>query len=190
MPQAVPTFFSTSADFRVWLGAHGRTKSELIVGFWKVDSGRSSMSWSESVDEALCFGWIDGVRRSIDEHAYLIRFTPRRKDSIWSAVNVAKVKALIVARRMRSPGLVAFDRRTDRKTAVYSYEQREHPKLSKVETSGFRRVREAWVYFESCPPSYKKSMMYWVVSAKRPETRERRLAQLIEACAMNMRLLK
>ncbi|MFT3820546.1 MAG: YdeI/OmpD-associated family protein [Rubrivivax sp.] len=190
MPSPPPTFFATAADFRAWLQAHGGRAAELVVGFWKVESGRPSMRWPESVDEALCFGWIDGVRKRIDDEAYLIRFTPRRPASIWSAVNIAKVESLIAAGRMQPAGLAAYAVRLERKSAVYAYEQREHPQLSAAETRAFRRAKAAWRFFEACPPSYRKPILYWVVSAKKPETRQRRLDQLIEACARQQRLLK
>lgn len=186
----LPTFFATASDFRTWLEVNGDKVSELVVGFWKVDSGRPSVTWTESVDEALCFGWIDGVRKRIDDLAYLIRFTPRRTGSIWSAVNIARVEALIAAGRMRPPALAAYALRLERKSAVYSYEQRDHPELSPAETKLFRRSKAAWTFFERCPPSYRKPILYWVVSAKRPETRQRRLVQLIDSCSRGERLLK
>lgn len=190
MASPQPTFFATPADFRAWLEAHGERAAELVVGFWKVESGRPSMTWPQSVDEALCFGWIDGVRKRIDERAYLIRFTPRRPASVWSAVNVAKAETLIAAGRMQPGGLAAYAARLERKSAVYSYEQRNDPRLTAAETRAFRGARDAWSFFEACPPSYCKPMLYWVVSARKPETRQRRLGQLIEACRRRERLLK
>ncbi len=187
---AKPRFFATAAAFRAWLETNGDSVDELLVGYWKVDSGRPSMTWPESVDEALCFGWIDGVRKRIDDEAYHIRFTPRRPGSIWSAVNIACVEVLTVAGRMRPAGLSAFAARIERKSAVYAYEQRDHPELTAEETRAFRKQRAAWKFFEACPPSYRKPILYWVVSAKKPETRQRRLAQLIEACQRQVRLLK
>ena len=190
MNQSPPLFFETAAKFRTWLKKHGISETELVVGYWKVDSGRASMTWPESVDEALCFGWIDGVRKRIDDAAYQIRFTPRKKDSIWSAINIAKVEALTAQGRMQPAGLNAFAHRQDKKSAVYAYEQRQHPELAATETAQFKRNKTAWAYFESCPPSYRKPLLYWVVSAKRPQTRERRLLKLIEVCAKKERLLK
>ena len=188
--QPLPRYFATAADFRAWLEANGSSAPELIVGFWKVGSGRPSMTWPQSVDEALCFGWIDGLRKRIDDLAYLIRFTPRRTGSIWSAVNIAKVESLTAAGRMRPAGLAACAARLEQKSAVYAYEQRNHPELAAAETKTFRRVKPAWAFFEACPPSYRKPILYWVVSAKKPETRQRRLETLIEACKRQERLLK
>ncbi len=187
---AEPLFFASAGHFRAWLAQHAATAGELRVGYWKVGSGKPSMSWSESVDEALCVGWIDGVRQRIDDEAYQIRFTPRRPGSIWSAINIAKVEGLVAQGRMQPAGLAAFARRTDRKSVVYAYEQREHPELTPAETKQFKRHKMAWAFFEFCPPSYRKPILYWVVSAKKPETRVRRLQQLIDACAQQERLLK
>lgn len=183
-------FFACAADFRSWLAEHGASRNELLVGYWKVGSGKPSLTWPESVDEALCFGWIDGVRRRIDDLAYSIRFTPRRKDSIWSAVNIARAQVLIAAGRMEPAGLAAFAARTDQRSGVYSHEQRTHPELTSEETEMFKSNEVAWTFFESCPPSYRKPVLYWVVSAKRPETRARRLAELVAACARRERLVK
>lgn len=146
------------------------------------------MTWPESVDEALCFGWIDGVRKRIDDDSYQIRFTPRKKDSIWSAVNIAKAETLIAAGRMRAAGLEAFARRTERKTRVYAYEQKVSTPFSDAELRQFERNRRAWSYFERLPPGYRRTVLHWVVSAKRPETRARRLAELIDSCAAGERL--
>lgn len=185
-----PTFFESGNDFRSWLEVHAATETELVVGFYKVGSGRPSLTWPESVDEALCFGWIDGVRTRIDDQSYKIRFTPRRSGSTWSAVNVAKVKALISQGRMQPAGLVAFAKRTDGNTAIYSFEQAEAPELGAEEIRAFKKNRQAWLYFESAAPSYKRAVTHWVVSAKQAATRQRRLAQLIESCADGKRLQK
>jgi uncharacterized protein YdeI (YjbR/CyaY-like superfamily) len=185
-----PVFFATSAEFRHWLQSYGRRETELVVGFWKVGSGQPSMTWPESVDEALCFGWIDGVRRRIDDRAYQIRFTPRKRTSIWSAVNIAKVELLRRAGLMSAAGLEAFAHRTDQRSAVYAYEQRQHPELTEIETRQFMRSQVAWTYFEACPPSYRKPILYWIISAKKLSTRQRRLEQLIAACSKQERLLK
>lgn len=190
MPTAGSTFFESAAQFRTWLAEHGSARVELIVGFWKVGTGRASMTWPESVDEALCFGWIDGVRKRIDDAAYQIRFTPRKKSSIWSAINIAKVQALTEAGRMAPAGLAAYAARTAAKSLVYSYEQRAHPELLEPEVKRFQRHPLAWSFFEACPPSYRKPILHWIVSAKKPQTRDRRLAQLIEACGRQERLLK
>lgn len=184
----LPMFFATAADFRVWLADNASTSSELTVGFHKVGSGKPSLLWPESVDEALCVGWIDGVRKRIDDHSYQIRFTPRKKGSIWSAVNIARADALIATGLMRPAGLRAYKQRTERKSNVYSYEQAGSLSLHPDEVKTFKKHKSAWAYFESAPPSYRKTMIYWVVSAKRQETRQRRLARFIESCAAGVRL--
>jgi len=183
-----PRFFAMPADFRRWLERNAATTSELVVGFHKVGSGRPSISWPESVDEALCFGWIDGVRKRIDDQSYLIRFTPRRVDSIWSAVNVAKAESLLTQGRMQPAGLVAYQRRTEARTRVYSYEQVDDVQLTDEELRRFRRDKAAWRYFESAPAGYRRTVLHRITAAKRPETRARRLEQLIAACAGGKRL--
>ena len=190
MAPATPSFFATAALFGAWLQAHGAHETELVVGFWKVGSGRPSLSWPESVDEALCVGWIDGVRKRIDDQAYQIRFTPRRPGSIWSAINLAKVQALLAQGRMQPAGLQAHAGRLAHKSAIYAYEQPQDAALSADETAQFRREAAAWAYFEACPPSYRQPVLHRIVTAKKAETRERRLQQLIEACARRQRLLK
>lgn len=185
-----PRFFDTAAAFRAWLEENHAVESELIVGFRKVATGLPSMTWSESVDEALCFGWIDGVRKRIDDESYQIRFTPRRSGSAWSRINVAKVGQLVAQGRMRPAGMSAFQARSDSKTGIYSFEQEQPVELTSAETRGFRRQKAAWQYFRDAAPSYRKASTHWVVSAKQPATRARRLAQLIQACAEKRRLLK
>ena len=185
-----PTFFETAAQFRHWLEKNHASAEELIVGFRKVGTGRASMSWPESVDEALCFGWIDGVRKKIDESAYQIRFTPRKPGSIWSRVNVAKVQALLAAGRMHTRGIQAFEARTDDKTGVYAFERQSPAELGELELQRFQQQKPAWRYFEQCPPGYRRVMLHWVTSAKQAATRERRLAQLMGACAEQRRILK
>ena len=148
------------------------------------------MSWSESVDEALCFGWIDGVRKRIDDDSYQIRFTPRRPGSVWSAVNVAKAEKLAAQGRMRPPGSQAFAKRIARKSSVYSYEQAGVLELAPRQRAAFQANKAAWKYFQATAPSYRKVMVFWVVSAKQEATRSRRLAQLIEACAEGRKVLK
>ena len=175
-----PLYFSTAADFRAWLEANHDSAPELLVGFHKVASGVASMTWPQSVDEALCFGWIDGVRRTVDAHRYTIRFTPRRRGSTWSAVNVRKVSALTREGRMRPAGLRAYEARTDANTGVYSFEQRREPKLTRDQERRFRADPGAWAFYASSPPSYRRAATWWVISAKQQATRDRRLAQLIE----------
>lgn len=187
---SAPRFFKTAAAFRAWLERNASREPELVVGFHKVGSGRPSMTWPESVDEALCFGWIDGVRRRIDDDSYLIRFSPRRKGSIWSAINVAKVKQLEAAGKMRPAGIEAFAHRTERKTAVYAYEQQGVLPFSDDELRQFKRDKDAWACFEQLPPGYRRTVLHWVVSAKRPETRARRFEKLVEACAEGRRLVE
>lgn len=181
-------FFEQAAAFRAWLECNAEQASQLLVGYWKVASGRPSMSWPDSVDEALCFGWIDGVRKRIDDTSYQIRFTPRKSSSIWSAVNIRKYAALDASGRMTEAGRRAYMLRTDAKSEVYAYEQAAIATLSAVEILEFRRDPSAWAYFEACPPSYRKVVLHWITGAKRVETRATRLRQLIEACIKGERL--
>lgn len=185
---ATPRFFADAAAFRAWFTANASTATELLVGYHKVGSGRPSMTWSESVDEALCFGWIDGVRRRIDDHTYSIRFTPRKPTSIWSAINIAKVEQLRSEGRMTPAGEQAFARRTQAKSVIYSYEQTAVAELTPSDVRVFKRDKAAWTYFEACPPGYRKQILHWVTIAKRPETRAARLEKLIAACAAKQRL--
>jgi uncharacterized protein YdeI (YjbR/CyaY-like superfamily) len=188
MSTTSPRFFATSAAFRAWLQANAATASELLVGFHKVDSGRPSMSWPESVDEALCVGWIDGVRKRIDDDSYQIRFTPRKPTSIWSAVNIAKFQKLVAEGRMTPAGAKAFSHRSEKKSAVYAFEQAATAELSAQEVGAFKRDRAAWTFFEATPPSYRKVILHWITTAKKPETRASRLAKLVQACAAGERL--
>ena len=183
-----PRFFPHPAAFRKWLEAHAHTADELLVGYHKVATGKPSMSWSESVDEALCFGWIDGVRRRIDDSAYQIRFTPRRARSVWSAVNIAKFEQLQAQGRMTPAGVAAYRNRSEARSAVYAYEQAAPAGLSAAELREFKRHRPAWDFFERSPPSHRKVALHWICSAKKPQTRLRRLHKLIEACAAGQRL--
>lgn len=183
-----PLYFSDPAKFRAWLEANAASAPELLVGFHKVGSGQPSMSWPESVDEALCFGWIDGVRRRIDDLTYSIRFTPRRATSIWSAVNIDKMAKLRAEGRMTPAGEQAFALRSEKKSVVYSHEQAESAELSAAECKLFQAHAQAWQYFEATPPSYKKRMLHWVTGAKKEETRASRLAKLVDACAAGVRL--
>jgi uncharacterized protein YdeI (YjbR/CyaY-like superfamily) len=174
-----PTFFATPARFRAWLEKHHARATELLVGFYKKGSGRPSITWPEAVDEALCFGWIDGVRRSLDADSYTIRFTPRRAGSTWSAVNVRRVAALTAEGIMRPAGLRAFEARAPEKTGIYSYEQRHTAALASEHLRQFQANAPAWAYFQAQPAWYRQAAIWWVVSAKKEETRLRRLAQLI-----------
>jgi uncharacterized protein YdeI (YjbR/CyaY-like superfamily) len=183
-----PVFFETPDEFRDWLAQHHETAAELLVGFYKRGSGRPSITWPESVDEALCFGWIDGVRRRVDEVSYTIRFTPRRPRSIWSAVNIKRAHELVELGRMRPAGLRAFQARADERSAVYAYEQRQAASLGPELERQFRADEPAWAYFQRQAPSYRQVAIWWVVSAKKEETRQRRLATLIADSAAGRRI--
>jgi uncharacterized protein YdeI (YjbR/CyaY-like superfamily) len=185
----VAMFFETGDEFAAWLEKHGADRSELIVGYYKRGTRRPSLSWPESVDAALCFGWIDGVRKRIDEHSYQIRFTPRKPQSIWSAINVERVRILRREGRMREAGLKAYSYRREAKSKIYSYEQKKAAALEPSEKNRFRKDKAAWKFFEAQPPGYRHQMIWRIISAKRPETRERRLAALIKACQEQRRLL-
>jgi uncharacterized protein YdeI (YjbR/CyaY-like superfamily) len=183
-----PLFFATSDEFRAWLEQHHASEREVFVGFHKKGSGKPSMTWVEAVREALCFGWIDGVRRSLDDERYVNRFTPRRPGSNWSAINVRHVEELIAEGRMTPAGLAAFEARSAKRTGVYSYEQRHEAKLDAAQERRFRSNPAAWEFFQSQPPGYRQTAIYWVMSAKREETRERRLATLIDDSAHGRRI--
>jgi uncharacterized protein YdeI (YjbR/CyaY-like superfamily) len=183
-----PRFFASPTEFRAWLDANHEREAELLVGFYKKGSGKPSMTWPESVDEALCFGWIDGVRRSLDVERYTIRFTPRKPSSIWSNVNVAKVEMLLKAGRMRPAGLAAWGRRDPEKSGIYAFERQSPAEFDAESERRFRRARGAWRFFQEQPPGYRRLATHYVTSAKRPETRERRLTVLIEHSARGERL--
>jgi uncharacterized protein YdeI (YjbR/CyaY-like superfamily) len=183
-----PVFFTTPADWRAWLEEHHAGEREVLVGFWKKGSGRPSITWPESVDEALCFGWIDGVRRRIDDESYSIRFTPRKARSIWSAVNIARVAELTEQGRMQPAGLAAFARRSDDRSGIYSYERDEAAVLPEAYERRLRENAAAAEFFDRQPPSYRKVALHWVGSAKKEETRLRRLDQLVAESAQGRRL--
>jgi uncharacterized protein YdeI (YjbR/CyaY-like superfamily) len=174
-----PIYFESPAALRAWLEEHHETATEVFVGYWKKATGKPSLVWSEAVDEALCFGWIDSVARGVDDERYAQRFTPRKNVSNWSAVNIAKVARLRAEGRMRPAGEAAFGLRRDDKTAIYSYEQRKNPQLEPDEQAQLEADAAAWAFFSCKPPSYRKPALWWVISAKKPETRARRLATLI-----------
>jgi uncharacterized protein YdeI (YjbR/CyaY-like superfamily) len=178
--QPKPQFFPTLAEWRAWLEKHHADTQELWVGFYKRDSGHPSMTWPESVDGALCFGWIDGVRYRIDEISYKIRFTPRKPRSTWSAINIRRVKELTEAGLMHLAGLAAFGKRDGDRSAIYSYEQRKAATLPPRYEKQFRQNAKAWTYFQSQPPWYRRTSAYWVISAKKDETKLKRLLTLIE----------
>jgi uncharacterized protein YdeI (YjbR/CyaY-like superfamily) len=175
-----PTFFSTEVEFRRWLEANHETAPELLVGFWKKGSGKPSIDWPQARDQALCFGWIDGIRKSLGDNAYTIRFTPRRKGSIWSKVNVERFAALKAAGQMTAAGERAFEAR--KKVGIYAYEK-PLTSLTAEEEALFRKDKAAWADWEKRPPSYRKVVLNWITSAKKPETRAKRLATLIEVGA-------
>jgi uncharacterized protein YdeI (YjbR/CyaY-like superfamily) len=180
-------FFPTQADFRRWLEKNHECETELTVGFYKVGSGKPSMNWSQSVDEALCFGWIDGVRRSIDAESYAIRFTPRKSKSIWSAVNIAKVAELTEKGLMKPAGIAAFAKREESKSAIYAYEN-EAKQFSDEFEKEFRANEKAWEFFEKQANWYKKQMTSWVMTAKQEATRKSRLEKLIGESANEKRV--
>ena len=180
-------FFASPARLRAWLEANHDTASELWVGFYRKASGRPSITWQQLVDEELCFGWIDSVRYGLDTDSFAQRITPRKARSIWSAVNIKRAKELIELGRMRPRGLSAFDARDEARSAIYSYENR-HRGLDPAHESEFRKHKQAWAFFQTLPPSYRNTAGYWVSSAKRPETRARRLAALIEHSRKNERI--
>jgi uncharacterized protein YdeI (YjbR/CyaY-like superfamily) len=182
-----PRFFETPAEFNAWLKANHAKKTELIVGFHKTKTGKPSLTWPQSVDEALCYGWIDGRRTSLGEHSYMIRFTPRKPKSIWSAINIRRVAELTAEKRMTTAGLRIFEQRTERNATGYSYEQRKTIELDPAAEKKFRAKAKAWKYFEDEAPWYRASMKHWVMSAKKEETREQRLGILIECSARGER---
>jgi len=183
-----PRFFKSPAEFRAWLERNHAGARELLVGFHKRGTGRPSLTWPESVDEALCFGWIDGIRRRIDDERYSIRFTPRRPGSIWSLVNTRRVAALEREGRMHEAGLKAFRQRDPKRTGIYSFEREKPatfpPELERI----FRANKDAWAYFESSAPWYRRVTTHWVTSAKQDATRERRLAHLIACSARGKKI--
>jgi uncharacterized protein YdeI (YjbR/CyaY-like superfamily) len=181
------TFFQSPSDLRKWFEKNHATAPELWVRFYKKDSGRASITWPESVDEALCFGWIDGIRKSVDEVSYKIRFAPRRRGSIWSAVNIKRATALTDERRMRPTGVKAFAARRENKSGIYAYEQR-HAELEEPYNGMLKKNKAAWDFFQARPPSYRKTLSWWIVSAKKEETRLKRLEKLMEESARGRRM--
>jgi len=180
--QPIPTFFAKQSDFRRWLQKNHKKETELLVGFYKVDSGKPSMTWPQSVDEALCFGWIDGVRKSIDKDSYQIRFTQRKSTSIWSAINIKKIEELTKQGLMQPAGLASFEKRTESKSKIYSYEK-DKVDLTQDFKKQFKANKKAWDYFLSLAPSYRKVSAHWVMSAKQEMTKIKRLNQLISDSA-------
>ena len=190
MPDAAtePIYFASPQEWREWLLEHHATAGEALVGFYKKHTGRQGMSWSQAVDEALCFGWIDTVVRRVDDDRHYQRFTPRKPQSTWSAVNIDKAERLIAEGRMTDAGLAAYAARTDENSRIYAFEQSE-AQLPPEALARLRANEAAWAFWESRPAGYRKIATWWVISAKRPETREKRLATLIDDCAAG-RLIK
>ena len=182
-----PTFFAKSSDFRKWLAKNHLTCTELLVGFYKVDSGKPSMTWPQSVDEALCFGWIDGVRKRIDDDSYSIRFTPRKATSIWSAVNIKKIEDLTQKGLMQPAGLAAFEKRTEHRSRIYAYET-EPAKLSAKFEKAFKANKNAWAFFTAQALSYQKTVVHWIMRAKQESTQLSRLEKTITESADQKRL--
>jgi len=174
-----PTFFRTPSHLREWLGKHHATTDELWVGYYKKDSGKPSITWPESVDEALCYGWIDSIRKSIDDVSYKIRFTPRKRGSVWSSVNIKRARALIKLGRMQSAGLRAFQARRENRSGIYSYDRRR-AELEEPYNRTLKRNDAAWDFFQAQTASYRKAVSWWIISAKREETRLKRLEKLVE----------
>jgi uncharacterized protein YdeI (YjbR/CyaY-like superfamily) len=176
-------FFSSPREWRAWLERHHDKFQELWVGFYKRDSGKPSITWPEAVDGALCFGWIDGVRKSVDEVSYTIRFTPRKSRSTWSAINIKRMAELKKLGLVQSAGLQAFLRRTEDRSAIYAYEQRKGAALTAGYQKLFRANKDAWKFFQAQPPWYRRTSSWWVISATREETRAKRIARLIDDSA-------
>jgi uncharacterized protein YdeI (YjbR/CyaY-like superfamily) len=180
-------YFRSPEEFRKWLREHHESADAVLVGFHKAATGRPTMTWAQSVDEALCFGWIDGIRKSVDEGRYTIRFTPRRERSIWSQKNIMRFRELDDAGMVHAAGRAAFEARDEDRTRQYSFEQ-DQAKLTREQERAFRADTKAWEFFRSQPPSYRKPAIWWVVSAKQEATRARRLAILIHDSANGLRI--
>ncbi len=189
MNAMTPTFFAMQSDFRRWLDENHDQESELLVGFYKVGSSHPSMTWPQSVDEALCFGWIDGVRKSIDGDSYSIRFTPRKKNSIWSAVNIKKVADLTEQGLMQPAGIASFAKREENKSRIYAYEK-EPVKLDAEFEKKLKANKKAWSFFESQAPSYQKTAIHWIMNAKQEATKTSRLEKLITTSENGQRIWK
>ena len=187
-PASEPVFFEDAAALRRWLERHGDTARELLIGFLKKAPGRSSLTYLEALEQALCFGWIDGVRRSLDAERWVQRYTPRKPRSVWSLVNVRKAEALVARGRMAPAGMRAFEARDPHRTGLYSFEQGKAPALGPMERKAFKAKPKAWAFFLAQPPGYRRTAAYWVVSAKKDETRKRRLMRLIADSAAGRRL--
>ena len=183
-----PVFFAKPVTFRAWLEKHHQTKREQWVGFHRKASGRVSITWPEAVDEALCFGWIDGLRKGIDAESYKIRFTPRRPTSNWSAINIRRMKELMRERRIRPAGMKAFQKRVAERSGIYSYENRKSATLRAAARKQFHADVVAWKFFQQQPASYQQTTIWWVTNAKRPQTQQDRLRKLIAFSKTGRRL--
>jgi uncharacterized protein YdeI (YjbR/CyaY-like superfamily) len=184
-----PKFFRTPEDFRTWLEKNHATATELWVGFYTNDSGKRSITWPESVDQALCFGWIDGIRKRVNEISYQIRFSSRRRGSIWSAINIKRAEELVRRKQMQPSGLEAFAARIENKSGIYSYEQRS-AELTQPYAKLLKNNEAACNFFEKQPASYRRMIAWWIVSAKKEETRMARLAKLISESSKGKRLFQ
>jgi uncharacterized protein YdeI (YjbR/CyaY-like superfamily) len=182
-----PLFFPDQNEFRQWLDKNFKTQSELLVGFYRVDSGKPSMTWSQSVDEAICYGWIDGIRKSIDKNSYCIRFTPRKPSSNWSKININKVEALKQKGLMTPAGLEAYHKKKDENSGIYSYEN-ETEKLTSHFEEIFRSSGPAWEFFINQAPSYKKMVIRWIMSARQEKTKLARLEKAINESTKQKRI--
>jgi len=182
-----PVFFKNEEEFRNWLDENHQSATELWVGFYRKETGKPSMTWSESVDQALCFGWIDGIRKKVDDQRYTIRFTPRKQGSNWSRINIAKVEVMIKQGLMKPAGILAFNQRKDEKSGVYSFEN-EIKELPEEYALIFRKNQTAWEFFSAQPPSYRKTMTHWILSAKQEATKMKRLENLISVSSNRCRI--
>jgi uncharacterized protein YdeI (YjbR/CyaY-like superfamily) len=182
-----PIFFKNPAEFRDWLGKNHQSETEVWVGYYKKETGKPSMNWSESVDQALCYGWIDGIRKKVDEESYCNRFTPRKKTSTWSNINIAKVEVLIRQGLMMPAGLEAYKHRKENRTGIYSFEN-EIKDLPEEYATIFRKNKAAWKFYSVQPPSYRRTVTHWVLSAKQEATRLSRLEKLIAGSGEGKRL--
>lgn len=183
-----PHFFETPADFRKWMEKNHAAEPELLVGFYKTSTGKKSITWPESVDVALCYGWIDGVRKSLGEESYTIRFTPRRPGSIWSAVNIGKMESLIKQGFVKPEGVAAYEKRTEARSKIYSHEQKETAVLPHEMETEFKQHPEAWAFFMAQAPSYRKAVLHLIASAKQEKTKQSRFEKLLEASKQGKRL--
>lgn len=182
-----PVFFASQEQFRKWLEDNHKAEKELLVGFYKIETGIPSITWPQSVDQALCFGWIDGVRKSINKNSYSIRFTPRKPTSTWSAINIKKVEDLVSQGLMQPAGWASFEKRSEKKSRIYSYEK-DPVKLADALEEKFKANKKAWNFFHSQAPSYRKTAIHWVMSAKQEKTVRSRFDTLISDSEAGKRL--